>query len=105
REVVVVRGNLDFAGAEMLHRMISAMVSELQLESFSSQRQADELMPQAYAENGHLSHQLTNALLRIAAGLGIARSVRQENSVRLETEDIFGASFSGNHSHFATFTP
>src|ERR1051326_4952894 len=42
-EVVVVRGDLDLAGVELLDRMVAAVVSELELERFAAEREADEL--------------------------------------------------------------
>ncbi len=50
-EVVVVRGDLDLAGVQLLHRMIAAVVSEFQLESLAAERDAGQLMSQADSED------------------------------------------------------
>ena len=39
-EVVVVGGDLDFAGVQLLHRMIAAVVSEFEFESFAAEGDA-----------------------------------------------------------------
>ena len=53
-EVVVVRGDLDLAGCQLLDRMIAAVVSELQLVGLAAQGEPDELVAEADAEDGTL---------------------------------------------------
>ena len=50
-EVVVVRRDLDLAGRQLLYRMIAAVVSELQLVGLAAEREPDQLMAQADAED------------------------------------------------------
>ena len=56
-EVVIVRSDLDLAGCQLLHGMISAMVAEFQLIGLSPQSNSYELMPQANSEYRLPSHQ------------------------------------------------
>ena len=50
-EIMVVRGDLDFAAGQLLHRMIAAVVAEFQLKGLASKGNAGELMSQANAED------------------------------------------------------
>src|SRR6185312_11811272 len=76
-EVVVVRGDLDFSRTQLLHGMISAVVSKLQLESFSAESNPCELMAKAYPEDWLPAHESPNVIYRIGAGLGVARTIRE----------------------------
>ena len=49
-EAMVLRGDLHFVGALIEDGLIGAAMTELQFESLTSERQAQELMPQADAE-------------------------------------------------------
>ncbi len=55
REAVVVRGDLDLVGDLVQHRMIGAAVAELQLVGLAAERQAQDLVPQADAEDRDLA--------------------------------------------------
>src|SRR5260370_34155512 len=81
REIVIVGGDLDLAGVELLHRMVSAVVSEFEFESLAAESNPDQLMSQADAENRLLAHQFANATHGIVAGLRISWAIRQENAV------------------------
>src|SRR3954462_13078531 len=50
REAVVLRGDLDAAGLEVLDRMVAAAVAEGQLEGLQPDRAAQQLMAEADAE-------------------------------------------------------
>ena len=50
-EAVVLRGDLDLAGPLVQHRLVGAAVAELQLEGLRPQRQAEQLVAQADAED------------------------------------------------------
>src|ERR1019366_5143933 len=61
-------------------------------------------MSQADSEYRLASHQAANVIDRIGAGLGIARSIRQENSIRLQRQHIFRRSLRWNDGHLAAFS-
>ena len=63
-KTVILRGNFHFVGALIEHRLIGAPMTELQFESLTSERQAQELMPQADAEDRRwiLARQIGNGL-------------------------------------------
>src|SRR5580693_105259 len=104
REVMVMRRNLDLAALQLLHWMIPAVVPKLELESLSTQRNADKLMSQTNTKDRHSPHQPPNVVDGIRARLRIAWTVRQKNSIRLESHHIFRQSLCRNHGHAATFT-
>src|ERR1035438_6053688 len=101
---MVMRGDLDLTCLHLLHRMIAAMVTEAQFVSLSTQRDANQLMPETDAEDGHTPHHLANALLCVGHRLGIARAVRQEYAIGLEREHVLGAGRGGNHGHAAALS-
>src|SRR5450759_459805 len=100
-----MRGDLDLARGQLLHRMISAVVAEFQLESLSPERDARELMPQANSENRLPSHQPPNVIDRVGAGLGIAWAVRQEHYVGLKSQHVLRRRLPRDDRHLAAFSP
>src|SRR5260370_40905156 len=49
-EAVVLAGDLDLAGDQVLHRMIGAAVADRHLARLAAERQRQELVAEAYAE-------------------------------------------------------
>src|SRR5260370_21634794 len=84
RKIVVVRGDLNLPRGQLLHGMISTVVSELQLESLSAESDAGELMSEANAEDGLPTHEPPNRINCIGTRLGVAGAVRQNSSIRLQ---------------------
>ena len=52
-EAVVLAGDLDAAGVEVLHRLVAAAMAELELVGLGADRPAQQLVAEADAENGH----------------------------------------------------
>ena len=52
---VILRGDFDFSGDQILHRMVAAAVTEFQLIGFGAVGQGDHLVAQANAEDGILA--------------------------------------------------
>ena len=77
--------------------MIRAAVAELELVGLAAQRQAEDLMAQADAEDGLLADQLANLLRLVLERLGIAGAVREEDAVGIQRQHVFGRSERGNH--------
>ena len=101
REAVIVRSDLHFVRDFVQHRMIRAAMSELQLVGFAAQRQAQNLMAQADAEDRHLPISLRTCAAWYVERLRIARAVRQKHAVRLQRQHIFGRSSGRHHRHAA----
>src|SRR5215211_4318067 len=55
REAVVLRGDLDLAGLEVLDRVVRAAVAEGQLVGVEADGAAEQLMAEADAPDGHLA--------------------------------------------------
>src|SRR5262249_15897443 len=56
-EAVVLRGDLDLAGGDVLHGVVRAVVAERQLVRPPARRQAEDLVSQAYAEGRHATEE------------------------------------------------
>src|SRR5262249_6556196 len=56
-EAVVLRGDLDAPGGEVLHRLVRAAVAEFELVGLAAEGQGEELVAEADAEDGDLAEQ------------------------------------------------
>ena len=101
REAVVVRSDLDLAGDLVQHRVIRAAMAELQLVRLAAERQAEDLVPQADAEDRDPADQLAHLRGLKLERLGIAGAVREEHAVGLQREHVFGRGGRGHHRHAA----
>ena len=88
-EPVVLGGDLDCARLQVFHRVVGAVMTELELGGPAAQGQAQDLMAQADAENRLLAEQLAHGVHRVADWLRVARAVGQEDSVRVPGQDFF----------------
>src|SRR5215468_233012 len=100
-KAVVLRGDLDLAGEQVLHRMVRAVVAKLKLERLAAQCQAAELVAQTNSENGNSAKQLADVFLRIGDRFGITGSVRKEDAVGPQRQNIFGRGVRGNNGDVA----
>src|SRR6185437_7691549 len=100
-KVMVVRGDFNLSGVQLLHWMISAVVAEFQLESLSAERNSCELMSKTNSEDRLATHQAANVVHGVRARFGIAGPIREKHTVRLERENIFGGSLRGNDRYLA----
>jgi len=87
-EVVVVRCDLDLAAIRLLHRMVAAVMAELQLVTLAPERETDKLVAKADTEDGLFSRQFANVFVRIMQWLRVTWPIRQENAIRFERQDI-----------------
>src|SRR6185295_10408630 len=82
RESMVLAGDHDPPGLEILYRMIRAMVTEFHLERSASAGQPKQLVAQTNAKGRHGGiEQFPDCPDRVVARLGVARTVRQEHAV------------------------
>src|SRR5208282_6579123 len=87
-EAVILRGDFNFPREEIFHRMIRAVVPEFQLESLAAESEAAELVSEAGAEDRDASEQLADIRDGVRDRLRIAGAIRQENTVRLQRENV-----------------
>src|SRR6266478_9277316 len=81
--------------------MIRTVMAEFQLEGFSTERQAAQLVPQANSKHGNMADELLNILHGVADGLRIAGAVRKKHPVRFHFQDVFGGGLRGDNENFA----
>ena len=101
REAVVLRGDFDGAGLQILHRMIRAAMAELELERLRAAGQAEQLVAEADAEDRLLAEQAADRADRVVERLGVAGAVREEDAVGLVREHFFGGGGAGQDRHAA----
>ena len=75
REAVVVRGDFDALGELVHHGMVGAAVAELQLVGLAAQREAEDLMAEADAEDGRFADQAAHVVDLGVQRFGIAGAV------------------------------
>ena len=74
--IMVLSGDQYFSGAQVLNRMIPAMVTELEALGLSTQRPPDQLMPETDAKNGNSAvDYLSNSGYDLGQSGGIARAI------------------------------
>ena len=54
RKPVILAGNKDSTGFDVLHGMVRAMMTELHLDGFGATGQRQQLVPQTDTENRHI---------------------------------------------------
>src|SRR6266404_5633895 len=75
RKPVVLRRDLHLPRREVLHRLIPAVVAELELERLPPEREAHDLVPQTDTEDGHVAEELRHALGGTRDRVGVAGAV------------------------------
>ena len=90
REAVVLRGDLDPTGLEVLHRVVRAAVAEGQLEGLEPDRPAEQLVAEADAPDRHLADHAAHVLDDVVERRRVAGAVREEDRVRLAREQLLG---------------
>ena len=87
-ETMILRRNLNPPGCEVHHRLVAPVMAEFELISLSTQGQTQNLVSQTDTEQGDFSHQSGDIVLSIGHRIRVARTVRQENAIRLEAQDF-----------------
>ena len=100
-EGVVLAGNLQLAGGEILHRVVAPPVAEFQLIGPAPIGQGDHLVSQADAEEGEPPPQLPDQLDDRPHILRVAGAVGKEQPVGLHVLDDLGRSVVGHHGDVA----
>ena len=83
-KVVIVRRDLDLAGFKLLYRMVPAVMAELEFVCLAAKGQSDQLMAKTNTKDRCLAHQAANVIRGVGAWLGIAGTVGEKYSVRVE---------------------
>ena len=80
---MVLRGDLDPPGLEVLHGMVAAPVAEFEFVGPGAVGEGKDLVPQANSEDRDLPDQLADGLYRLGDVLRIARAVGEKHAVWL----------------------
>ena len=94
-EAVVLGGDLDLAGREVLDGMVGTAVAERELEGLEPDRPAQQLVAEADAEHRHLADQLAHVADDVVERGRVARAVGEEDGVGLRREHVLGARRAG----------
>ena len=99
REVMVLRGDFDPAGQQVPDRVVAAVVAEFQPPALRAGGEAEELVPEADAEERDLARESADCVDRVTERRGVGRAVREENAVRLQGERIGRGRGGRQHGH------
>ena len=100
RKSMILRGDFDFAGFQILDRLVGAAMAKFELEGFSAEGLAQNLVPQAYPKNRDaVADQVAHGLDGVAEGRRVARSVGKKNAGRLERQRLRGGGGGRNDLH------
>ena len=72
---MVLRGDGDFPGAEILDRLIPSTVTEFQLEGGAAEGMGEQLIPKADAEDRDLADELSQFFVDVTESRWISRAV------------------------------
>src|SRR5713226_1630904 len=100
-EAVILGGDFYLFGQEIFHRMIRAVMPELQFKGLPSQGQPANLMPKANPENWDVPNHFANVLDGVPHRLRVAWAVGKKDSIRLHFQNVFGGSLRGHNIDFA----
>ena len=92
-KAVILAGDLDTAGVKVLHRLIPAAMTELQLVCRCAHRQPEQLVAEADAEDRHLAQRFAQGFDGVIHRGRIAGAVADEQAVGLEFENLARPSF------------
>lgn len=94
---MVLRGDFDLSCSQILYRMVSSAMTELQLVGLCAIGQSDDLVPQTDAEHGILSAQSTDGINDRLNVVGVARPIGNEHTIGLQGFYGFCRSVPGNY--------
>ena len=102
-EAVVLRGDLDLAGVEVLHRLVGAAVAELELVGLAAQRRAPAADGRGRCRRSARSavDQRLDVLDAVADRRGVAGAVAEEDAVGLPGEHSAAGRRGREHAHLA----
>ena len=95
-EAVVLGGDFDFFGADVLDGLVAAAVTEFEFVGCGAHGEAEELVAEADAEDGFLADEFFQGVLDVGDGFGVAGAVGDEDAVGFEVEDFFGGGEGGD---------
>src|SRR5713226_4392783 len=89
-KAVVLRRDFDPIGGQVLHRVVGAVMAELQLERAPAQSQPADLMAQADSEDRDPPQELADVRDGVGHRLRVTGPVREKHAIGREREHVFG---------------
>src|SRR5919201_6474256 len=102
-ESVILCGNGDFAGAQILHWLVRAAMAKFQFECRSAECESENLMTETNAEDRLLAHQIMDSFMRVGKRCRIAWAVGEKNSIRIKTKYFVCRRYGRDNGHLETF--
>src|SRR4051794_18053991 len=96
REAMVLRGDVDPTGLQVLDRVVRATGAEAELEGLEADRAAEELVAEADADDGLLADHPADVLDDVVEGTGVAGSVGEEDQVRVPRKHVLSGGVAGH---------
>lgn len=101
-EAVVLGGDGDGFGLEVLDRVVCAAVTEFEFESFAAECAGDDLVAKADAEDRDFADEVADGAVGVVQGSRVTGAVREKNAIGFEGEDICGRGGGGEGGHRKT---
>ncbi len=101
-EAVVLARDLHRPVEQVLHGLVAAAMTVLELVRRGAYRKREHLMSQAYAEDRLLAEKRAQRPVEVVHGRRVAGAVRQEHSVWVARENVIGRRRGGDDGHVAT---
>ena len=89
-EAVVLAGDFDLSRLEILDGVIGSTVAELELVCLGAERQGENLVAEADAEDGDFAEEFADGFDGVFHGRRVAGAVTQKYAVRFSRYDLFG---------------
>ncbi len=96
-EAVVLGADLDVAVELVQHRVVAAVVPELELAGGAAEGPADELVAQADADHGHVLHELPDGGGLFRQRGGVAGAVGKEDRLGAAVQHFLDGELRGHH--------
>ena len=91
-EAVILGGDGDFSGLEILDGLVATAVPEFELEGFGAEGVGDDLVTEADAKGGVMVDEFAHGAVGVGDGGGIAGAVGKEESLGIKFADGLGGS-------------
>ena len=98
---MILRGDFDLLGEQVLYGVIRAVVAKFQLEGFAAQGQAAQLVTEANAEYRDATDELANIFDSVINRLGIAGPIGKKHAIGTHFQDFFRCGLRRHDADFA----
>ena len=80
-KAVILRGDGDFSGPEILNGVISATMTKLKFISRTSIAMSEDLVTETNTEDGHFADQLLHFVVNVGEGGRVSGAIREEDPI------------------------